>query len=121
MSHHTGTDRAQTLLLPESLDDYVGREKSVHFIDAFVDGLDLMEAGAAPIGRHALGRRLLRAGDAVRPVDVTVRPGEIGQHAYFNDWRLGTRAPPRSTHHTGRHSANQRGPARDAHNTFLLS
>jgi transposase len=44
MSHLTGTDGAQTLLLPESLDDYVGRDNPVRFIEAFVDGLDLAEA-----------------------------------------------------------------------------
>ena len=45
MSHITGPDRSQTLLLPESLDEYVGPENPVRFIDAFVDGLDLAAAG----------------------------------------------------------------------------
>jgi hypothetical protein len=39
MSHITGHDRFQTLLLPESLDEYVGAENPVRFIDAFVDGV----------------------------------------------------------------------------------
>jgi hypothetical protein len=38
MSHITGHDRFQTLLLPESLDEYVGPENPVRFIDAFVVG-----------------------------------------------------------------------------------
>jgi hypothetical protein len=47
MSHITGPDRSQTLLLPESVDDYVGPENLVRFIDAFVDGLDLAIEGFA--------------------------------------------------------------------------
>jgi hypothetical protein len=39
MSHIIGKDRSQTLLLPESLDEYVGPENPVRFIDAFVEGL----------------------------------------------------------------------------------
>jgi hypothetical protein len=45
MPHITGHDRSQPLLLPESLDDYVGPENPVRFIEAFVDGLDLAAAG----------------------------------------------------------------------------
>jgi len=41
MAHLTGHDRSQTLLLPESLDDYVAAENPVRFIEAFVDSLDL--------------------------------------------------------------------------------
>jgi DNA-binding SARP family transcriptional activator len=36
MTHITGHDRSQTLLLPESLDDYVGPENPVRFVDEFV-------------------------------------------------------------------------------------
>ena len=49
MTHITGHDRSQPLLLPESLDDYVGPENPVRFIDAFVDGLDLAAAGFARV------------------------------------------------------------------------
>ena len=45
MSHITGHDRSQNLLLPESLDEYVGAENPVRFIDAFVNGRDLTAAG----------------------------------------------------------------------------
>jgi hypothetical protein len=40
MTHIAGPDRSQTLLLPESLDEYVGQDNPVRFIDAFVDGLE---------------------------------------------------------------------------------
>ena len=45
MAHITGADRAQVLLLPDSVEDYVGADNPVRFIDAFVDSLDLAGAG----------------------------------------------------------------------------
>jgi transposase len=56
MSHITGHDRSQTLLLPESLDEYVGPENPVRFIDAFVDGLDLTAAGFIRVASKMTGR-----------------------------------------------------------------
>ncbi|MFA6564918.1 MAG: hypothetical protein WCV00_23635, partial [Verrucomicrobiia bacterium] len=44
-----GFDRHQTLLLPESLDDYVVPEHPVRFLDAFVASLNLAALGF----RHA--------------------------------------------------------------------
>jgi transposase len=41
MTHIAGLERDQLLLLPEAVDDYVGSDNPVRFIDAFVDGLDL--------------------------------------------------------------------------------
>lgn len=40
-----GADRRQTMLLPESLDDYVGEQNPVRAVDAFVDMLDLGALG----------------------------------------------------------------------------
>ena len=45
MAYITGEDRSQLLLLPDAVDDYVGSDNPVRFIDAFVDGLDLEAAG----------------------------------------------------------------------------
>jgi transposase len=56
MAHIAGHDRSQILLLPESLDDYVGPENPVRFIEAFVDGLDLAAAGFARVTSKATGR-----------------------------------------------------------------
>ena len=56
MTHLEGRDRFQTLLLPESLDDYVGLENPVRFIDAFVDGLDLTAAGFGRVQPKETGR-----------------------------------------------------------------
>ena len=45
MKHIQGTPRSQTLLLPACVDDYVGPDNVVRFIEAFVESLDLAEAG----------------------------------------------------------------------------
>ena len=46
----SGTARSQLLLLPEAVDDYVGSDNPVRFIEAFVDGLDLTAAGCVRVG-----------------------------------------------------------------------
>ena len=56
MTHIPGIDRSQVLLLPEAVDDYVGRDNPVRFIDAFVDGLDLAAAGFERAAPKATGR-----------------------------------------------------------------
>jgi transposase len=56
MTHIAGHDRSQTLLLPESLDDYVSPENPVRFIEAFVDGLDLTAAGFMRVSAKRTGR-----------------------------------------------------------------
>jgi transposase len=57
MNHRAGLDRSQTLLFPEALEDYVGAENPVRFLDAFVASLDL----------HALRFAKARCGDTGRP------------------------------------------------------
>lgn len=56
MAHIEGADRSQTLLLPEAVEDYVGAENPVRFIDAFVDELDLANAGFGRVKPKATGR-----------------------------------------------------------------
>ena len=56
MAHISGHDRSQTLLFPESVDDYVGPENPVRFIEAFVDGLDLTAAGFIRVAAKRTGR-----------------------------------------------------------------
>ena len=56
MTHLAGPERSQTLLLPESLDEYVGSENPVRFIDAFADGLDLTGAGFTRVTPKITGR-----------------------------------------------------------------
>ena len=47
MKHRAGLDRSQTLLFPERLEDYIGPETPVRFLDAFVARLDLHALGFA--------------------------------------------------------------------------
>ena len=56
MAHISGHDRSQTLLFPEAVDDYVGPDNPVRFIDAFVDRLDLAVAGFIGVVPKATGR-----------------------------------------------------------------
>ena len=66
MSHISGHDRSQRLLLPESLDEYVGPDNPVRFIDAFVDGLDLAAAGFVRVVAKATGRPGYLPGDLLK-------------------------------------------------------
>ena len=56
MTHILGHDRSQLLLLPEAVDDYVGADNPVRFIEAFVDGLDLAALGFIGTVPKATGR-----------------------------------------------------------------
>jgi transposase len=56
MKHIQGTSRAQTLLLPACVDDYVGPDHVVRFIEAFVESLDLAAAGFERARPKATGR-----------------------------------------------------------------
>ena len=49
MDYIEGTDRDQTVLFPESLEEYVSADNPVRVIDAFVDSLDLAEIGRAHV------------------------------------------------------------------------
>ena len=56
MTHISGFERSQILLLPEAADDYVGADNPVRFIDAFVDELDLAAAGFVRVEPKSTGR-----------------------------------------------------------------
>ena len=56
MTHISGHDRSQMFLLPEAVDDYVGVDNPVRFIDAFVDELDLAAAGFVRVEAKGTGR-----------------------------------------------------------------
>jgi transposase len=55
MTHLSGHDRSQILLLPEAVDD-VDPDNPVRFIDAFVDGLDLAAASFSRVEPKVTGR-----------------------------------------------------------------
>ena len=66
MTHIFGFERSQLLLLPEAVDDYVGPDNPVRFIDAFVDGLDLTKAGFTRVAAKATGRPGYAPGDLLK-------------------------------------------------------
>jgi len=66
MTYITGHDRSQLLLLPEAVDDYVGSDNPVRFIDAFVDGLDLAAAGFGRVEPKVTGRPAYAPADLLK-------------------------------------------------------
>lgn len=51
-----GDDRSQDMLLPASLEDYIGEDNPVRVIDVYVDALDLLELGFTRTIPKATGR-----------------------------------------------------------------
>lgn len=66
MAHIAGTDRTQAVLLPEVLDDYVGSNNPVRFLDAFVAQLDLAALGFQRAVPAETGRPGYDPGDLLR-------------------------------------------------------
>lgn len=73
MAHISGDDRS--LLLPESVDDYVGQDNVVRFIDAFVDGLDMQAAGFGRVQPKPTGQPADR--DTTRPICRSVQSRQL--------------------------------------------
>jgi hypothetical protein len=53
MSFLSGSDRQQTHLLPPALEDYIGADNPVRFLDASVAKLDLLQSGFFPPRKRA--------------------------------------------------------------------
>ena len=51
-----GTDRSQSTLFPECLEDWIGEDNPVRVVDVFVDSLDLSGLGFDGVSREAAGR-----------------------------------------------------------------
>jgi transposase len=66
MGYIEGSDRDQQLLFPEALDDYVGAENPVRFLDAFVTSLDLATLGFQRAIPKEAGRPSYDPGDLLR-------------------------------------------------------
>jgi len=66
VAHIAGTDRSQSVLLPEVLDDYVGPDNPVRFLDAFVAQLDLGALGFQRAVPAETGRPGYDPGDLLR-------------------------------------------------------
>ncbi len=66
MNYIAGSDRGEALLLPEVLDDYIGPENPVRFIDALVAQLDMSKAGFSNAQLNETGRPPYDPGDLLR-------------------------------------------------------
>lgn len=66
MNHLTGLPREQQLLFPAALDDYVGADNPVRFLDAFVASLDLRALGFQKAVAADTGRPPYHPGDLLR-------------------------------------------------------
>src|SRR5438552_10901306 len=86
MTHITGVDREQTMLLPETLEDYIAADHPVRLIDAFVDGLNLSQCGFARTEPAATGRPPYAPGDLLTCGDTLTRPVPAA------DWRASASA-----------------------------
>jgi transposase len=51
-----GTDRGQSTMLPECLEDWIGEDNPVRVIDIFVEELDLADVGFSGVDPEATGR-----------------------------------------------------------------
>lgn len=56
MAFKRGTDRKQTVLFPEGLDEYVAADSPVRLIDAFADSLDMIALGFHRVEPDDMGR-----------------------------------------------------------------
>ena len=56
MDYIKGHSRTQTTMLPDCIDDLIDLDSPVRVIDAFVDGLDMAQAGFTKASLHQTGR-----------------------------------------------------------------
>jgi transposase len=66
MGYIRGEGRHQTYLLPEAIDEYIGEENPVRFLDAFVEQLDLEQIGCVRATAAETGRPGYDPGDLLR-------------------------------------------------------
>jgi transposase len=66
MGHIEGASRAQHILFPEVVDDYIAEDNPVRFIDALVDSLDLDALGFRRTRPAATGRPSYDPGDLLK-------------------------------------------------------
>ena len=83
LAHISGKDRSQPLLLPDAVEGYIGPDKPVCFIDSFVDGIDLSDAGFKRVQSAPTD------GDMNAPCRVHPRQGIINRRDTLSSWLYG--------------------------------
>jgi transposase len=66
VGHVGGVERGQATMFPQSLDECIGEDNPVRFIDAFVASLNLVELGFVHAAPEATGRPPYDPGDLLR-------------------------------------------------------
>jgi transposase len=66
MDYIRGENRGQLSFFPQSLDEYIGEDNVVRFIDAFIENLDLAELGFERARPNQTGRPPYHPGDMFR-------------------------------------------------------
>ena len=66
MRHICGVDRNQSVLFPESIEDYIDTAHPVRVIDAYVESLDLAKLGFERVQTLGTGRRPYHPGDLLK-------------------------------------------------------
>ncbi|HEY7159687.1 MAG TPA: IS1182 family transposase [Acidobacteriota bacterium] len=66
MGYIKGEPREQSTLFPERIEDYVGKDNPVRFIDKYVDSLDLARLGFKHSVAKEMGRPAYHRGDLLR-------------------------------------------------------
>src|SRR5512134_80126 len=100
-----GTDRGQSTLFPECLEDWIGEDNPVRVIDVFVDELDLARLGFSGVDPEVTGRpsyhpsvllKLFIYGYLNRVASSRRLEREAGRNVEVM-WRLGRLAPDHKT------------------------
>lgn len=87
MAYIEGHARDQGLLLPASVEDYVAADSPVRFIDAFVDDLDLGEAGFQRFRPKATRRANMTADWVTDPVSRSRRNWGVPALTADREWK----------------------------------
>jgi transposase len=66
MGYIPGIDRDQSVLFPDSLDDYIDEANPVRFLEVFVNGLDLKALGFTHATPNQTGRPAYHPGDMLK-------------------------------------------------------
>ena len=66
MSYIKGESRNQAILFPETIEDYIGEDNQVRFIDVFVDGLDMIALSFKYSETKETGRPPYNPGDMLK-------------------------------------------------------
>ena len=87
MNYIGGESREQRIFFPEALDEYIGEDNAVRFIDAYVDGLQMEELGFKQTAPKETGRPPYDPARSVEAVYLWIfEPRKDQPHARTRVW-----------------------------------